>query len=138
MVETSWQIGSGWAPGDSYMIGGMDIRIATNAGAVSLEAAVRAVRQCWPVAEFENGITGERYHEFFQIPFGQIEEIFIYKDRDSADHWDELGAVPELCNSMIHLIIDPGLITVVVDERNDSVEEILGTISSALRLEERK
>ena len=43
------------------MIGRMDIQIPTRCGASSAEVAVRAIRQQWPHAEYENGMTGERY-----------------------------------------------------------------------------
>ena len=70
------------------MIGGIDVQIPTRCGPLSTEVAVRAVRQRWPHAEYENGVTGERYSEFCRIPFGQVEEIFVYRDRASADSWD--------------------------------------------------
>ncbi len=114
------------------MIGGIDIEIPTRCGETAIEVAVRAIRQRWSRAQFENGITGDRYDQFCQIPFGEIREIFVYRDRDSADRWDVAGAIPELYNSMIHVITDEGLITVVVDERDTSIEEIVAAISSAL------
>jgi hypothetical protein len=114
------------------VIGGIDIKIPTRSGALSVEVAVRAIRQRWPRAEFENGITGDRYHDFGQIPFGMIEEVFVYQDCAFADRWDGDGAVPELSNTMIHIIADKDLITVVVDDRDGRIEEILGAISSAL------
>ena len=78
------------------MIGGIDIPIPTTAGPNSIEVAVRAIRQKWPHAEYENGLTGERYSQFCQIPFGEIEEIFVYRDHESADLWEAEGAVPSL------------------------------------------
>lgn len=113
------------------MIGGIDVQIPTRCGPLSTEVAVRAVRQRWPHAEYENGVTGERYSEFCRIPFGQVEEIFVYRDRASADSWDAQGASPSLYNTMIHIVADQDLITVVVDERDSSMEEIIAAISSA-------
>lgn len=114
------------------MIGGIDIEIWTRCGESSIEVAVRAIRQRWPHAEFENGLSGDKYHHFWQIPFGEIEEIFVYRDRDSADRWDRDGAIPEVYNTMIHIIADEELITLVVDERDALIEEIIAGISSAL------
>ncbi len=62
------------------MIGGIDIEIPTRCGESSVEVSVRAIRQRWPRAEFENGISGDRYHHFWQIPFGEIAEIFVYRE----------------------------------------------------------
>jgi hypothetical protein len=115
------------------MIGGIDVAIPTNCGPMSIEIAVRAIRQRWPHAEYENGITGDRYHEFGQIPFGKLEEIFVYRDGAAADRWDADGAIPSLRNTMIHLVADPELVTVVVDERDAEMEAIVTAISSALR-----
>ena len=115
------------------MIGGIDVQIPTRCGPLATEVAVRAVRQRWPQAEFENGVTGERYREFCQIPFGEIDEIFVYRDRASADSWDAEGAIPSLYNTMIHIVADQELITVVVDERDSAMEEIIAAISSAFR-----
>ena len=86
------------------MIGGVDISIPTKTGALSLEASVRVVRQLWIDAVYENGVTGERYLRFEDIPFGKLNEVFIYRDPSAADVWEEKGAVPEAFNSMVHLI----------------------------------
>ena len=64
------------------MIGGIDVQIPTRCGpSLSTEVAVRAIRQRWPHSDYENGLTGERYFEFNQIPFGEIQELFVYRDR---------------------------------------------------------
>jgi hypothetical protein len=114
------------------MIGGIDVRLKTAAGRQALEAAVRAIRQMWPKAVFENAATGERYGYFDQIPFGQIDEIFVYRDDEVSEKWDEKGAIPETANTMIHVLYDEGLITVVIDERDEVMESALEAIRSAL------
>lgn len=115
------------------MIGGIDIHLPTRAADASMEVAVRAVRQCWSHAVFENGVTGERYDEFWRIPFGELEELFVYRDCRFADAWDEVGATPELSNTMIHIIPDRESLTLVVDERDEPMNEIIAAIESALR-----
>jgi hypothetical protein len=114
------------------MIGGIDVHLPTMAGDSSTEVAVRAIRQRWPRAVFENGITGERYDHFWQIPFGEIEELFVYRDSASADTWDDKGAIPAVYNMMIHLIPDDDLLTVVMDEKDSAMEELLAAIKSGL------
>lgn len=115
------------------MIGGIDVHLPTMAGASSTEVAVRAIRQRWCLATFENGITGERYDHFQQIPFGEIEELFVYRDAESADKWDAEGAVPDVYNTMIHLILDENLLTVVVDSKDAAMMELIAAIESGLR-----
>jgi hypothetical protein len=114
------------------MIGGIDINIPTNAGASSMEVAVRAIMQSWPRSVFENGLTGERYEYFRQIPFGEVKEIFVYRDSLAAEAWDAEGAVPDIYNTMVHLIADQGMITVVVDVRDAAIESVIAAISSGL------
>lgn len=115
------------------MIAGSDIRIPSSAGPESMEVAVRAIRQQWPRAVFENPETGERYNFFWQIPFGGLDELFVYRDETTADKWDELGAVDELRNTMIHLLADVGMITVVIDFDDAATAGIIRVITSGLR-----
>ena len=97
-----------------------------------MEVAARIVRQFWPNAIFENGLTGDRYESFTDIPFRETEELFVYRDVAAADAWDAEGAIPSLYNTMIHVIADPGYITIVVDEKDELVQRMTEAIASAL------
>jgi hypothetical protein len=114
------------------MMGGIDIRLPTMAGDQTLEVAVRAVRQSWPIAVFENGDTGEYYPDISKIPFGGLRELFVYHHSDAADLWNQKGAVPETANTMIHLVYDDGLLTVVIDEQNQEMSAIINAVKSSL------
>ncbi len=114
------------------MIGGIDVRLPSRAGIESVEVAARAVRQLWPRAVFEHGDTGERYRYFRQIPFGEVRELFVYRDCGVADIWDEKGAIPEVSNTMVHVHYDDGLVTAVIDERDAEMETIIDAIRSGL------
>lgn len=114
------------------MIGGIDVRLPSMAGVESVEVAARAVRQAWPHAVFEHGDTGERYSYFWQVPFGELRELFVYRDSSVADIWDEMGAIPEVSNTMLHILYDDGLVTVVIDERDKEMESIISAIRSGL------
>jgi hypothetical protein len=59
------------------MLGAIDTRLPTKAGIEAVEVAVRAIRQLWPHAVWENGESGERYDFFWQIPFGELTELFV-------------------------------------------------------------
>lgn len=115
------------------MIGGLDIDLPTFGNRSSVEVAVRAIRQIWPRSVFENTDTGDRYVFFWQIPFGKIDGLFVYRDAAIADAWDDEGAVPSLRNTMIHVIADDETITVVVDERDSEMSEVIAAITSGLR-----
>src|SRR5437588_9191969 len=110
---------------DVQMIGGIDIRLPSRAGVESVEVAVRAIRQFWPRAVFEHGGTGQRYGHFRDVPFGEVRELFVYRDAGFADIWDEKGAIPDVLNTMVHVLYDDGLITAVVDERDESINAII-------------
>ena len=114
------------------MIGGIDTRLPTRAGDEAVQVAVRAIRDHWPHAVFENGDNGDRYDNFWQIPFGELDEIFVYQDINAAKAWDAEGAIPRLYNTMIHLIGDDDMVTVVVDEKDAAMQEVIATIASAL------
>jgi hypothetical protein len=115
------------------MIGGIDIPIRTRAAESSLIAAVRAIRQYWPEAVFENGSTGERYQSYWDTPFDSLDEVFVYRDSGAADIWDSEGAIPAAYNSMIHLVAEEGLTTVVIDDLEDrAIKEMVEAIRSAL------
>ncbi len=96
-------------------IGGDDIVIAHSADGLALDVAVRMFRYFWRGACFENSDTGEVYSDYAAIPFGQLRELFIYRDRAALDAWNA-GNAPPGC--MVGLIVDPGELTIVVDDRN--------------------
>jgi hypothetical protein len=114
------------------MIGGIDIHLRSWAGDSSLEIATRAIQEFWPNAAFENGLTSDRFDSFGQIPFGELEEIFVYRDLAAADAWDADGAIASLSNTMVHIIVDPGWVTLVIDEKDDLMQSMIEAISSAL------
>jgi hypothetical protein len=114
------------------MIGGIDIRLPSKAGLESIEVATRAVRQLWPRAVFEHGDTGEHYAFFWQVPFGELRELFVYRDGQAAEVWDAKGAISEVSNTMIHIIYDDDLVTMVIDERDAEMETMVEAIRSGL------
>lgn len=115
------------------MIGGVDVDIPTRAGAIALEAAVRAIRRVWRHATMEDATTGEAFRQYEDVPFGQLSEIFIYRDQDAKRMWDDEGATPKAFNTMIHLITDEeGLTAVVDDEDAEEIRIILAAIRSLL------
>jgi hypothetical protein len=114
------------------MIGGVEYQIPARAGESSVRVAVSVIQHKWPRAVFENGETGERYNDIREIPFEELREIFVYRDLDAADAWDRDGAVPEDANTMVHLIADEGLITMIIDEKDAFMDEIRNAIASRL------
>lgn len=114
------------------MIGGIDIAILTQNSDSGLVAAVRAILQYWPRAVFENGTTGERYDRLANVPFGRLQELFVYRDVAIADAWDADGAIPELYDTMVHLLADDDRITLVVDSTDGPIAELVDAVRSAL------
>ena len=114
------------------MIGGFDVRIPTAMGKHAIEIAIRAIQRNWPGAVFENASTADRYDHIEEIPFGRLDEIFVYRDSRAFEAWDSEGAIPELANTMIHILFDPGLLTLVFDEVDDSNKELIDTVRADL------
>ncbi len=115
------------------MIAGIDVELIAYNDDSSLEVAVRAIRQVWPRAVFADAFSGDRYASFWEIPFGETEELFVYRDAAAAETWSSEGAVETTFNTMVHVIRDPGFITIVIDKRDDVVESILSAVRCALR-----
>jgi hypothetical protein len=113
------------------MIGGVESQVLTQT-ADALEIGIRTIQRHWPKAVIENGETAERYHHVRDVPFGKMSELFVYRDAAAADRWDEDGAVPEVFNTMIHLLEDPGMLTIVVDEKDALMQEVVADITSAV------
>jgi hypothetical protein len=114
------------------MIGGHDILILTSQPA-AIDVCLRVIRHFWPKAVFENaaGNNGAESYDSFAIDCSN--EIFAYRDSASAVEWNEKGADPSLCNSMIHILLSGRTITLVVDDPDDpQIAEILRTMRSEL------
>jgi hypothetical protein len=114
------------------MIGGTDVTLTTRAGDLALEAAVRVIRTVWRSARYEDADGGRQYDRFSEIPFGELDELFVYRDHQAREAWELRGAVPENRNTMVHLLTDPGQITIVVDERDAEMNALIDAIRSCL------
>jgi len=93
---------------------------------------VRAIRQKWSKAIFENGLTGVIYKTFGQIPFAEVEELFVYRDAEAAEIWDTEGATTNSLNLMIHLLGEIDLLTIVIDQHDVEMDRIEAAIRSGL------
>jgi hypothetical protein len=120
------------------MIGGTDIVIATGASTGNaLVACLRVIRRIWPNAVIEDASTDEKV----QLGRGvllpdDLPEVFVYPDMETATKWDELGAEPELANTMIHILVRSGQVTLVVDDpKAEPVARIVARIGNALRMD---
>ena len=117
------------------MIGGTDLHFPTTAARDrAVEVSVRAVKAHWNESVFENGTTGEKYDHFFQIPFGRVTEIFVYKNPQYSQRWDDEGAIDELSDTMVHIIFTANFLSVVVDSPDSSeVQPIIRGIQQGLQ-----
>jgi hypothetical protein len=116
------------------MIGGTDIVIPTKGGQAALDACVRVIRRYWPHAVFEDAFTGERFEHYESLPIGRLKEVLAYQSGAIALQWDEKGADPTLCNTMIHLLLADGSVTAVMDNTTDAaMRRFIGSLQSALK-----
>lgn len=103
------------------MIGGEDITIQLHgvAPSVTMPAAVGYVLDRWPEAVMQDGDTGRRFDDFAAMDFGNLREVFVYRDQQAFDSWERLGADASNANQMVHLLVSVGNVTIVVDSLQD-------------------
>jgi hypothetical protein len=97
------------------MIGGTDEIIPVADEAAALDHSLRALSRLWPHAVYEDADTGEAFANYAQINFGGRRDFFVFRDKDAADKWEELGADESLDGTMIHFLSRPRELTIVVD-----------------------
>lgn len=118
------------------MIGRVDINFPTNLPpAEVLDVCARVAAERWPVAVFEDAESGDVYDSYFRVPFGRLRELFVYRDTNAYDSWEERGADASNANTMVHLLCyRTGRMTVVVDDpRQPEMGLLLARIGDALR-----
>jgi hypothetical protein len=115
------------------MIGGFDIVMPSTRGVVGLDFCLHAIRQIWPNAVFEDARSDKRAGNYSDLRLEGLDEVFVYCDAAAAARWDELGAEPELANTMVHVLCSSKSITVVVDDpSNDQIAAFLSAIRIGL------
>lgn len=103
------------------MIGGEDIiiQLPDVPPSVAMPAAVRYILDQWPAAVMQDGNTARRFDSFAAMGFGQLREVFVYRDEQAFESWERLGADATNANQMVHLLASPGQLTIVVDSMDD-------------------
>ena len=97
------------------MIGGQDILISVASGIEAMDVALRKAAAMWPDAVFEDAQTGKISACLADLDLRRQREILVYRDREAAEKWDELGADESLVGTMVHLLSGDSNITIVVD-----------------------
>lgn len=103
----------------TLMLGRQDIVVQTHGlGRLpALDICARAILLHWRGAVFQSGATAQVYVGYGAIPWGREHEIFVYRDRDALDNWEEFEAHAGNANTMIYLLAyDETQVTVVVDD----------------------
>lgn len=117
------------------MIGGTDIVIPAKGDSEALDACVRIIREYWPQARFENALTGEKYTNYQDLPFGLLRELFVYPDALAEAAWDQ-GDPSAATNSMVYLILSPEQVTAILDDPNTTkMRSMLESIRSSLAMD---
>jgi hypothetical protein len=117
------------------MIEGTDIVIPAKGDPETLDACVHIVREYWPLARFENALTGEKFSRYKELPFGSLRELFIYPDNLAESSWDH-GDANANTNSMLYLILTPDGVTVVLDDPStNEMRSMLDSIRGSLAME---
>ncbi len=115
------------------MIGGTDIVIPAKGVPETLDACARMVREYWPMARFENALTGEKFRQYADVPFGYVRELLIYPDPEAESAWDQSDA-DAAPNSMLYLILSSESVTIVLDDPiAEPMQSMLHSIHDFLR-----
>jgi hypothetical protein len=120
------------------MIGGVDVVIPSRA--IPRQAVIlslRLIRRYWPEAVIEDVRTGQRSPLKMNALFPETgEDLFVYTNEGIARRWDQVGAEPELANTMVHILARESGITFVVDDPQSGIMPgFLSSVRSALATE---
>jgi hypothetical protein len=111
------------------MIGGHDILISTWGHSAAIDACLRVIHDFWPEAVFENAAVSSGVKSYWYFSIGCSNEVFAYRDGEIAKEWNEKGADPALCNTMIHVLLSGRTVTLVVDDPDDpQIAEMLRAV----------
>ena len=116
------------------MIGGSDIAFqhAFKHAGSALELVAKTLRFRWPKAVYQNADTGVRYASYATVPFGQMRELFVYKDEDAFASWEKLGADASNRNTMVHALASNDSVTVVLDEIDAFAKSVLESVKESM------
>ena len=124
------------------MIGGCDIILAPYPGsiidpAVFFQRAVKALLRVWPGALIEDANSDKVWGAPGKVPWGKVEELFVYRSLEALQSCERLGADPSNANQMVHFMnyedraTTPGEITVVVgDPEHPEMKMFLESVRS--------
>ena len=120
------------------MIGGIDIALPTRATRQqAMVASLRLIRLFWRDAVIEDAYTSEKFSIRVDALFPEaLSDAFVYVNDEAARKWDELGAEPELANTMIQVSVCDQEVTIVVDDPDSGViPKFLSSLRSILSMD---
>ena len=82
--------------------------VAAAGGDPLSDVIIRRMGWTWPEGVYQDGDSADLYDLFdpWVMEFGpRSREFFVYQDRESAESWNEHGAIPENANKMLHFLI---------------------------------
>jgi hypothetical protein len=118
------------------MIGGDDLVFENPGASVAevLRGAAGLLRAHWREAIFEDAESGQRFEKFWEIPFGKLREILVYRDPGAHESWEKHGADPSNRNQMVHLLASKESVTIVVDDRRDpAIRPLIDELASMVQ-----
>ena len=119
------------------MIGGVDIVIPTGADPRdAMVVSLRLIKLIWPDVVVQDANSGDIAEIGGNVLIPEMmTDAFVYQNEDMMKKWDELGAEPELADTMIHILVRDEAVTVVVDDPElESSRRFISGMKSALRM----
>jgi hypothetical protein len=119
------------------MIGRVDIVIPTRADPRdAMVVSLRLIKLIWPDVVVQDANSGDiaEIGGDALIP-EMMTDAFVYQNQEMAMKWEELGAEPELADTMIYILVRNEEVTIVVDDPElESSRKFLSGIKSALHM----
>lgn len=97
---------------DDVMLGGQEVFLQSSLEtAGSVRAALDSIKATWPMLMCHDPVSGRDSNDIS----ADATEILVFKDENAMRSWRDLGADESNRDTMIHLLADPNVVTLVVD-----------------------
>lgn len=124
-------------------IGRIDSILFSSTTVCVCDVVLETCRRFWPLAVFQDVASLDirsLTDPWLWLEGTASREFFVYQDANAAESWDQLGAVPQNSNTMIHVLIRDRPVghemirevTVVCDKLTDEMSDLVLGIKFAL------
>ena len=98
--------------------------------------SLRLIKLIWPDVVVQDANSGDIAEIGGNVLIPEMmTDAFVYQNEDMMKKWEELGAEPELADTMIHILVRNEEVTIVVDDPDlESSRKFISGMKSALHM----